>query len=239
MKDPEAAVRERAAWALGWIKAPGSAPALGAALKDPEAAVREQAAWALGHIGAARVGTALEAALKDPEPEVRVPSAWALGADRPSSRRPALAKAVEDPDQRVREEAIGTFERIAAQTPTAPSRRPSTPLPRRGKATPHGSSASGLAWRWATSPTKEPRKPRCPRPDLKRTPWCITTASAPSSTSASPGRRANLCRLGNWQSGKKTDLKGKERTWGWVSTSAQDRRQHLGPPCRSCARWRS
>jgi HEAT repeat protein len=86
LKDSDAEVRERAAWALGKEQAARAADALIGALKDAEPDVREQAAWALGQIRAAQAIEALVGALKDESADVAERAAWALGQIRnPSS----------------------------------------------------------------------------------------------------------------------------------------------------------
>jgi HEAT repeat protein len=87
-EDPESAVREAAANAIGEI-ARGYDPDLkiddvvavlrDTLARDTTALVRRSAAVALGNLGAKSAGGALERALKDPSPEVRQNAAWALG----------------------------------------------------------------------------------------------------------------------------------------------------------------
>jgi HEAT repeat protein/beta-lactamase regulating signal transducer with metallopeptidase domain len=119
LKDSDAEVRERAAWALGKERAARSADALIGALKDAEPDVREQAAWALGQIRAAQAIEALAGALKDGSPDVAERAAWALGQIRNPSSVAGLIAGVGHAEPDVREQiawALGQIgERQAVQ----------------------------------------------------------------------------------------------------------------------------
>jgi len=78
LKDPEADVRARAAFALGSIGDPTSAPFLTGALKDPNWAVRAMAAKALGRLKEEDSIDALSASLVDQQWWVRANTAEAL-----------------------------------------------------------------------------------------------------------------------------------------------------------------
>ncbi len=59
LSDPRAAVRARAAYALGSVQTPDAIPALLDHLVDPDAAVRRDVAFALGQTGVSKVGARL------------------------------------------------------------------------------------------------------------------------------------------------------------------------------------
>ena len=77
--DAGAAIRYRAALALGRVGLPEGAPALVAALSDPEPDVRAIAAFGLGLVGDPAAAEPLIAALEDPSPLVQARAAHALG----------------------------------------------------------------------------------------------------------------------------------------------------------------
>ncbi|MEZ5319766.1 MAG: HEAT repeat domain-containing protein [Vicinamibacterales bacterium] len=77
--DPDAAVRRRAALAIGRVGDPAGARWLVGALSDTEPDVRASAAFALGLLAAPDTAAPLEAALADPDPMVRGRAAEALG----------------------------------------------------------------------------------------------------------------------------------------------------------------
>jgi HEAT repeat protein len=104
LKDSDAEVRERAAWALGKERAARAVDALVGALKDAEPGVREQAAWALGQIRAAQAIEALSGALKDQSADVAERAAWALGQIRNPSSVAGLIAGLGHPEPDVREQ---------------------------------------------------------------------------------------------------------------------------------------
>ena len=77
--DAAAAVRYRAALALGRVGLPEAGPPLVAALADPEPDVRAIAAFGLGLLGDPSSADPLAAALEDPSPLVQARAADALG----------------------------------------------------------------------------------------------------------------------------------------------------------------
>ncbi len=78
--DGSSATRRNAAEMLGWIAAPGSTPALVAAMADSSADVRVEAAWALGEIGSSTAVETLQiAARSDADAAVRAAATLALG----------------------------------------------------------------------------------------------------------------------------------------------------------------
>jgi HEAT repeat protein/cyclophilin family peptidyl-prolyl cis-trans isomerase len=79
LRDDTAAVRRRAALAVGRVGLPEGVDPLIERLSDEEAEVREMAAFALGLIGDARARVPLVAALADPSPLVQGSAAEALG----------------------------------------------------------------------------------------------------------------------------------------------------------------
>jgi HEAT repeat protein len=107
LKDPDAATRKRAAFALGCVceNCPGVAPDLGQALSDEDTLVRLNASLALFKMGRAARGALpqLCATLKDPSVAVRMNAAFALARLGPEADGavPALIEALDDPDNRV------------------------------------------------------------------------------------------------------------------------------------------
>jgi cyclophilin family peptidyl-prolyl cis-trans isomerase/HEAT repeat protein len=79
LKSPTAAVRARAALAVGRLQDSTSVTALLPLLKDADARVRREAAFALGQIGHHSARAALEHSLTDADPEVTDLSLEALG----------------------------------------------------------------------------------------------------------------------------------------------------------------
>lgn len=79
LNDAHAAVRQRAAAALGQIRDERAVDALAGCIHDSDHAVRRTSAWALGAIAHDRAVPALLEALNDERLEVRQRAAWALG----------------------------------------------------------------------------------------------------------------------------------------------------------------
>jgi cyclophilin family peptidyl-prolyl cis-trans isomerase/HEAT repeat protein len=77
--DPDAAVRARAALAIGRVGMPEGRRDLEAALRDADPPVRASAAFALGLLGVKEAVPALETALADADPRVRGAAIEALG----------------------------------------------------------------------------------------------------------------------------------------------------------------
>ena len=87
--DPDAAVRARAAFALGSVQWPDAEVALAALLKDPEPEVRRDAAFALGQLELADGGRALAEALRgegDPQTRLWMMEAVGRGGDEEAVR---------------------------------------------------------------------------------------------------------------------------------------------------------
>ncbi len=104
-RDPDATVRQLAAWGFSELRYDDTAATVNGLLHDPALAVRGEAARALGDIGAARQAPALVQALRDPSPLVRRQAAHALGDLRIWATRNALEKAAGDADASVQAEA--------------------------------------------------------------------------------------------------------------------------------------
>ena len=99
---PDAAARERAAFALGARTTEAARTALVARLSDPDPTVRGVAAWALGKNGSTRSRDVLVRALKDPEPSVREMAVLALGDLKDARALDALAAMTSDTTMGVR-----------------------------------------------------------------------------------------------------------------------------------------
>lgn len=93
LNDPEAALRARAALAVGRVGMPDSAPLLQTALADPAEAVRANAAFGLGLLSAREAVPALQAALADPSVLVRSRVIEALGLIGDRAAAPSIARA--------------------------------------------------------------------------------------------------------------------------------------------------
>ncbi|HYT89526.1 MAG TPA: HEAT repeat domain-containing protein [Gemmataceae bacterium] len=124
LDDPDAGVRETAAFAIGEICAHArvSSPQLLTLLskrlkEDPEPMVRRSAAVALGSIGKAEpaVLASLDAAIKDNDPTVRQNVAWALGR-MGSKAIGSLRRALKDGDSLVRRDAALALGRLSEDT---------------------------------------------------------------------------------------------------------------------------
>ncbi len=90
----DAAVRARAALALGRIGDERAAPRLRTLLADPEPRVREEAAFAAGILGEASLSRALEPLLADADDAVAARAAWSIGLLGEKNGAAALAAAV-------------------------------------------------------------------------------------------------------------------------------------------------
>jgi len=104
-RSPVAAVRRRAAGALGALGDEAAVPVLVVALADPEPVVRAEAARSLGLLRDSRAAPALCRALADPDASVRFYAAYALGEIKDKGTAPALLKALGDPEWCVRDQA--------------------------------------------------------------------------------------------------------------------------------------
>jgi HEAT repeat protein len=114
LRDPDADVRERAAYALGQIGDARAVEPLIAALRDPEAEVRWRAAYALRQISDAHAVEPLIAALRDPDWHVRERAAGALEQIGDARAVEPLIAALRDPDADVRESAADALGEIGA-----------------------------------------------------------------------------------------------------------------------------
>ncbi len=92
-RDPDAAIRSRAALAIGRVGMVEGASALLLLQADPDPTVRANAAFALGLLGDRTSVAALTAALADQEPLVRARAIEGLGLIGDDSAAPAIAKA--------------------------------------------------------------------------------------------------------------------------------------------------
>jgi HEAT repeat protein len=100
-RDPDAAVRRRAAELAPALGAPAPVRAVVALVRDPDPGVAEAAAWALGELGdAARAGGAVPALVGatrgHPDPLVREAAVAALGALGDPRALPAILDACHD-----------------------------------------------------------------------------------------------------------------------------------------------
>lgn len=94
LRDPDRALRRRAALAAGRIADAAAGPPLVDLMNDPDAEVRQMAAFALGLIGDRSAIDRLLAALQDQEAAVRGRAAEALGRIGDASRAKAVAAMV-------------------------------------------------------------------------------------------------------------------------------------------------
>jgi HEAT repeat protein/cyclophilin family peptidyl-prolyl cis-trans isomerase len=91
--DADAAIRSRAALAIGRTRIAEGLPLLEKALTDADPLVRGSAAFALGLLGRSEARAALESALADPSLEVRASAIEALGLLADPAAAPAVAQA--------------------------------------------------------------------------------------------------------------------------------------------------
>jgi len=105
LSDSDAEVRKEAVFALGQLRAAGTARAIAAALQDSDAEVRQQAAFALGQLRSEGSVNALIGALEDKDAEVRQQAVFALGQIRSASASKALTGALGDASAEVRQQA--------------------------------------------------------------------------------------------------------------------------------------
>ncbi|MGH9408301.1 MAG: HEAT repeat domain-containing protein [Vicinamibacterales bacterium] len=94
LKDSSAAIRRRAALAVGRVGLPEGAAPLEATLTDANADVRQMAAFALGLLADTSAVPALTTALQDPDPLVRGRAAEALGLIGDAASAPAVGQMV-------------------------------------------------------------------------------------------------------------------------------------------------
>ncbi|HEY3885533.1 MAG TPA: HEAT repeat domain-containing protein, partial [Vicinamibacterales bacterium] len=94
LKDSSAAIRRRAALAIGRVGLSEGVAPLEATLADANADVRQMAAFALGLLADKSAAPALTTALQDPDPLVRARAAEALGLIGDSASAPAVGQMV-------------------------------------------------------------------------------------------------------------------------------------------------
>ncbi len=115
-RDTVRAIRWRAIYSLGRLRAPAAANQLIAALRDEDPAIRELAARALvlDYAGAAKlaprtIGSVLTRAVDDKDPGVRINALRSLASYRDSALAAAIAWRVDDPVANVRVQAAATL----------------------------------------------------------------------------------------------------------------------------------
>jgi HEAT repeat protein/beta-lactamase regulating signal transducer with metallopeptidase domain len=105
-RDPDAEVRQQAAWALGQIDSPAGVPALSAALGDADPEVATLAAYSLGQIAPETPPAELTRAATSGSGELRHTALWALTRMGAAAALPALTAAAADPDPAIRARAL-------------------------------------------------------------------------------------------------------------------------------------
>jgi HEAT repeat protein len=110
LRNPNPEIRAGVADALGRIKDPRTARALGVVIQDSVDAVRETAAKALAEIGATEALNPLLKAATDPSPNVRAASMHALGTVNESKAVDAIVAGLKDPNPFVRSSAARSLD---------------------------------------------------------------------------------------------------------------------------------
>jgi cyclophilin family peptidyl-prolyl cis-trans isomerase/HEAT repeat protein len=128
--DSVQAIRWRAVYSLGRLRAPAAANQLVAALRDKDPATREVAARALikSYAEAARldpgtIGGVLARAVDDASPGVRINALRSLGTYRDSTFVPGIAWRVDDPVANVRVQAAATLGELGGSAAAAALQR--------------------------------------------------------------------------------------------------------------------
>lgn len=129
-RSPEAAVRARAALAIGRIGLPIAYPRLVELLRDADPAVRALAAFGLGLLELdlepatilatrARIAARLTPLVRDPAPVVKEQALWALGIHADPAATPAVAAVLGDTTQppEVLQAALGAWWRLEGASP--------------------------------------------------------------------------------------------------------------------------
>lgn len=131
LRDPEPALRQRAARALGRTRLPGLlAPALGALGREPDPAVRDELLWALGMLGEPRArGPLLDALSGQANPALRARAAEALGrlGPDPAVLEGLLAQLAPATDPRLLGAALLALARLHGQRALAAGADPLPP----------------------------------------------------------------------------------------------------------------
>ena len=124
LRDPDATVRARAAFALGSVQDPGAVPALLSALDDPDARVRADAAFAVGQSADSTAEAALLAALDaESDPAARAELLDALGRTGGAASLRALTERPAEGDERaVLALALGRYGARGVHEPAAVAR---------------------------------------------------------------------------------------------------------------------
>ena len=115
LQDPDAKVRQRAAYALGDIRTETAVRGLIQALQDADADVRRSVAYALGKIGTETAVPALIQALQHSDAVVRRSAAYALGKIGTETAVRALIQALQDPDAWVRRSVADALGKIGTE----------------------------------------------------------------------------------------------------------------------------
>ncbi|MDQ3222105.1 MAG: HEAT repeat domain-containing protein, partial [Gemmatimonadota bacterium] len=125
-RDTVVAIRWRAVYSLGRLRAPAAANQLIAALRDEDPATRAVAARALirDYIIAAKlaprtIGGVLTRAVDDQDPGVRINALRSVASYRDSALAPPIAWRVDDPVPNVRVEAAATLGELGGSAATA------------------------------------------------------------------------------------------------------------------------
>jgi len=109
-----------AAWALGEIQDPASAPALQAAVHAPSPRVRLASAWALGQMEDASYAKDVLPLLRDVDPVMRATAAAALGQMKSPRVGAALVGALTDRNDAVRLAAVSALADLNERSGVAP-----------------------------------------------------------------------------------------------------------------------
>ncbi|HEY7509281.1 MAG TPA: HEAT repeat domain-containing protein [Vicinamibacteria bacterium] len=124
LRDPEAGVRQAAAYSLGrsFVEADRAVAerALSAALEDRSPLVREAAVFALAAVKGPLAERRLREALRDPSAAVRHTATERLGTLRSAAAVPSLIDMLKDPDVSVRQAAATALGRIGDPRATDP-----------------------------------------------------------------------------------------------------------------------
>jgi HEAT repeat protein/beta-lactamase regulating signal transducer with metallopeptidase domain len=120
LSNPDAEVRQKAAWSLGEREAREAVPALIAALRDEDPRVRGLVAWALGEIKDQRAVRPLLDLMYDPDVYVRERTIEAIGEHESGLAVEPLTGALDDPIPTVRAAAVWALGEIRSPDATGP-----------------------------------------------------------------------------------------------------------------------